>query len=91
MVAEQQDQIDVQIVLGSTAGVTAGIVGWILRGGSLLASMMTTLPLVNRFDPLPIINAKEQRKVDTRDDDKTEEEDESRIAKMFIKGANSDV
>ncbi len=91
MEAEQQGQVDVQIVLGSTAGVTAGIVGWILRGGSLLASMMTTLPLVNRFDPLPIINAKEQSKDNTRDDDKTEEEDESRIAKMFLKGTNSDV
>ncbi len=91
MEAEQQNQVDVQIVLGSTAGVTAGIVGWVLRGGSLLASMMTTLPLVNKFDPLPVINAKEQRKADARDDEKTEKEDEGRIAKMFIKGANSDV
>ena len=40
--------------VGSTAGLTAGFVSWLLRGGSLLASMMSTLPLLNRFDPLSI-------------------------------------
>ncbi len=89
LAAEQQDQIDVQIVLGSTAGITAGFLGWILRGGSLVASMMTTLPLVNRFDPLPIIKMQRKKKVDEKGGNQSGIKHESRVDKMFEKGGRS--
>ena len=58
--AERQnaDDTDVKIVIGSTLSLTAGIVGWVLRGGSLLASLMGAAPLLNRFDPLPILKSR---------------------------------
>jgi len=66
------DDVDVQIVMGSTASLTAGIVSWVLRGGSLLASFMSTVPLLNRFDPLPILKSREEKEdveEDSDDDD----------------------
>ena len=63
------DSIKVQIVMGTTTTLTAGIVSWVLRGGSLLASLMSTVPLLKRFDPLPIIKAREDKEnVDPEDE-----------------------
>jgi VCBS repeat-containing protein len=64
----EQHQVETQIVLGSTASLTAGIVGWILRGGSLLASLMSTVPVLNRFDPLPILKKNNKQENVTADD-----------------------
>jgi len=35
--------------------LTAGFVAWILRGGSLLASFIMTMPAWRHFDPLPVL------------------------------------
>jgi hypothetical protein len=45
----------VQIFLGTTVTLTAGFVSWLLRGGTLLASFLSTVPLFKRFDLLPIL------------------------------------
>jgi hypothetical protein len=44
-----------QIVAGIGASLTAGIVQWVLRAGSLMFSMASTLPIWRFFDPLPIL------------------------------------
>jgi VCBS repeat-containing protein len=68
------NDVEVQIVMGSTATITAGIVSWVLRGGSLLASLMGTVPLLNRFDPLPILKSREDEEdVEEDDDDDTDD------------------
>ena len=36
--------------------VTTGYVIWLLRGGTLITSMMSSIPLWQRFDPLQVIN-----------------------------------
>ena len=59
---EKESEVEVEIALGSTAGLTAGFISWILRGGSLLASMMSTLPMLNRFDPMAIVGTKTTEK-----------------------------
>ena len=85
---ETNDDIEVKVALSSSLGLTTGFIAWILRGGSLLASMMTTLPLLNRFDPLPIVksrNDKEEKKKQTAE---PENEIESKIDKLFSR--NSD-
>ncbi|MCP5090291.1 MAG: hypothetical protein GY949_05140, partial [Gammaproteobacteria bacterium] len=67
---QNADDVEVQIIMGSTATITAGIVSWVLRGGSLLASLMGTVPLLNRFDPLPILkNREDEEDVEPDDDD----------------------
>ncbi len=40
-----------------------------LRGGSLLASLMSTVPLLNRFDPLPILKSREDKEAVAPDDE----------------------
>jgi hypothetical protein len=53
--------------VGAMKGLTAvatGCVTWALRGLSLLASFMTTLPLWRSFDPLPILDAEEKKQHD---------------------------
>ncbi|MCP3689367.1 MAG: hypothetical protein GY784_13235, partial [Gammaproteobacteria bacterium] len=53
-------------------GFTAGFIAWVLRSGSLLASMMSALPFINRFDPLPIAKSRKntRRKNDENHDNK---------------------
>jgi len=69
---QSADDVNVQIVVGSTASLTVGIVSWVLRGGALLASFMSTVPLLNRFDPLPILKAREDEEEVEADDDEDE-------------------
>ncbi len=83
---QNADDVDVQIVIGSTVSLTAGIVSWVLRGGSLLASLMSTVPLLNRFDPLPILkNREDEEDVEPDDDsdDSGEKEHARRVENMF--------
>ena len=79
------DDIQVQIFMGSTASITAGIVSWVLRGGSLLASLMGTVPLLNRFDPLPILKTREEDEARQPDDDSDSaaKQRARRVDKMF--------
>ena len=56
----------------ATTTLTAGIVSWVLRAGSLLASLMSTVPLLNRFDPLPILKTRNDEEDVEEDDDTTE-------------------
>ena len=45
------------IVLVTTTGgitLTAGLVAWLLRSGTLLASLLSALPAWRHFDPLPV-------------------------------------
>ena len=49
------------VVLGTTAAastaVSVGYVAWLLRGGSLFASLLASLPAWVSFDPLPILQS----------------------------------
>ena len=49
-----------QVVIGSSAiattSLSVGYVIWMLRGGSLFASLVSTLPAWSSFDPLPVLN-----------------------------------
>jgi hypothetical protein len=84
------DKVEVQIFVGATTSLTVGIVSWVLRGGSLLASLMSTVPLLNRFDPLPILKSRnDEEDVEPDDDDDDTEttgpvdEGQKRVDNMF--------
>ena len=51
-------------VRGTGIALTAGFASWVLRGGSLLASFLSTIPVWRGLDPLPILAAarKKQQK-----------------------------
>ena len=85
------NDIEVKVFVGATTSLTAGIVSWVLRGGSLLASLMGAVPLLNRFDPLPILKSRNDREdvePDDEDEDETEttgpvDENQKRVDHMF--------
>jgi hypothetical protein len=57
--------------------MSAGVLAWISRSGSLLASVLSVMPLWTRMDPLPVLLAK-------RRDDENEELDEAEAAAARI-------
>jgi hypothetical protein len=52
--------------LVSSIGLSVGYVVWLLRGGMLLASLLSSMPAWQFLDPLPILARKED---DDHDDD----------------------
>jgi filamentous hemagglutinin family protein len=44
------------VIVGATFAVTAGIVGWILRSGTLLTALLSSMPLWRGFDPLMVVS-----------------------------------
>jgi uncharacterized delta-60 repeat protein len=62
------NKIDVQIMLGTTITLTAGFVSWILRGGALLKSLLLSVPLLNRYDPVPILRSSNKKDALLSDD-----------------------
>jgi hypothetical protein len=61
-----------QLVLGSmTVAATAlsvGYVVWLIRGGSLLMSLITVIPTWRSFDPLPILESFEEAQAKREED-----------------------
>jgi len=53
---EQQQRIVVGMITGMTVSLTVGYVAWSLRAGSLLASVMSSVPLWTCFDPLAVLS-----------------------------------
>ena len=50
-----------------TSGISVGYVVWLIRGGVLLGSFLTSLPAWNIVDPLPVLSA-----MSTDEDDEDE-------------------
>jgi VCBS repeat-containing protein len=61
--------LKVGIFLGLTTTLTAGIVTWVLKSGALLASLMGAIPVLGRFDLLPILKARDDEEEVEEDDD----------------------
>ncbi len=74
---EPHNSVEVQIMFATSLSFSAGFVSWLLRGGSLLASIMSTIPLLNKFDPVPILRSSKKslgildKKPSLKDDDFT--------------------
>ena len=63
-----QEQATENMVVGSTAmvstSVSVGYVVWLLRGGSLLTTFLSSLPVWQAFDPLHVLNSFEENNDD---------------------------
>ncbi len=70
------------IVVGTTTAVTGGLtvgyVIWLIRGGSLLATMISVMPTWMSFDPLPVMDRFEEER---------SEEDKESLASIVTGGA----
>ncbi|MGZ5586575.1 MAG: DUF4347 domain-containing protein [Methylobacter sp.] len=56
----RRNSLEISVAVISSVTLTAGFVRWVLRSGSLLASIFSSLSLLKRFDPLPIFIASKQ-------------------------------
>jgi len=48
-------QIFMVSLAGASIALTAGLVGWFLRGGALLSALLSSMPLWRGFDPLVVV------------------------------------
>jgi len=49
-----------EAIYGVTFSITAGILSWVLRGGSLLASVLASTPVWSSIDPVRVISKSER-------------------------------
>jgi hypothetical protein len=54
--------------------LSAGFVAWLLRGGSLVASFLVSMPAWRHFDPLPVLGMPDRDR--RKRDHKVRKEDE---------------
>ena len=73
---------DIIISLGGLS-VTSGLIAWLLRGGSLAASFISTMPLWKGMDPLPVLN---KRKKDGEEDDDANDISADKRVERLMKG-----
>jgi len=58
----QTEAFVVEVVSTTGAGMMAGLVAYALRGGALMASLLSTMPVLRTYDPLPILAANKKKK-----------------------------
>ncbi|RLB78527.1 MAG: hypothetical protein DRH06_01430, partial [Deltaproteobacteria bacterium] len=76
--AEQHSEsVRTNIITATTATFTVGLVSYLLRAGSLIASMMSTLPLWRGFDPIVIVAGKKKKKDKQKNEDPAVTESET--------------
>ena len=65
---KQQGHLFGRVISFSGIVLSAGFVTWILRGGSLLASFLVSMPAWRHFDPLPVLgkDKHDRRKLDRK-------------------------
>ncbi len=83
---QRQKVIAVGMATGMSVSFAAGYVIWLLRGGSLLASLLAATPLWKSFDPLPVLAFWEKRKEQRRRPgakDRSNGDDEHELDKLF--------
>jgi hypothetical protein len=85
--ADKQDS-EAKYVVGTAGGMTASFVAgfalWVLRGVSLIASAMASLPVWGNFDPMPVLSRWEKDPPSGQSTDETStDDDESRLKKIF--------
>jgi outer membrane lipoprotein-sorting protein len=70
-----------QFAGGTSLVLTIGFVNWILRGGSLAAAMLSTMPMWRGLDPLPVLLAR--RKQDEDKDRDSHEDEPEELDRLF--------
>jgi hypothetical protein len=87
----ESDTDTTALAIGTVAGVSAlstGYLMWCLRGGSLLATALSSIPAWGSFDPLPVLdfwdkNSKRKPGIKGVADDDTEAADEETLLSLM--------
>ena len=83
---QRQKAIAVGMATGVSVSFVAGYVIWLLRGGSLFASLLAATPLWKSFDPLPVLAFWEKDKKQRRrpgGKDRSNGDDERKLDELF--------
>jgi hypothetical protein len=70
-----------QVVVSSIAlstGVSVGYVIWLVRGGALLGSMLSAMPMWQMIDPLPVLTRSAGKRADSLEPD-----DDASVERIF--------
>ena len=76
-------EITLGVVVGTSSAASIGVIVWVLRGGSLIASLMAGLPAWRMLDPIPIVESREKISAASSDKDKEREEEEERLRSLM--------
>jgi hypothetical protein len=60
--------------------LSVGLVTWVMRGGSVAVSLLSSMTMLNKFDPLPLVAMRRKDKKGTTPDDNT---DDAEVDGMF--------
>ncbi|MGI9294680.1 MAG: hypothetical protein ACR2PS_11920, partial [Pseudomonadales bacterium] len=74
---DPEQELVVQVLSGSTLTLSAGFVAWLLRGGALAATMLSSLPMWKGFDPLPILTTGRKKTDDEPEEAENQPNDEN--------------
>ena len=77
---EEQAHLVGRVASFSGIALSVGFVAWILRGGSLLASFLVSMPAWRHFDPLPVLGSGDR---DRRKRDRKAREEHELESKQF--------
>ena len=80
-------ELVVQVVSTTGLGLVGGATAYALRGGALLASLLSTMPVWNILDPLPILRNSVKKKEQPDEDKPATEPDKAsqKIEGLFAK------
>ncbi len=77
-------RLGMDTLVGVTMSLSAGFVSWVLKSGSLMAGLMSSMPLWKQFDPLPILGAAMIKKRKQLAKQKTAvDEEDSKVEGLF--------
>ncbi|AHI29966.1 Ig-like domain-containing protein [Marinobacter similis] len=80
-----QEKMRAEVLLGATAGLSVGVISWVLRAGSLIAGFMSIAPLWRQIDPIPVLGEEDQEK----DAQHAESEAENEVEQIFSREDSS--
>ncbi|WP_261842179.1 DUF4347 domain-containing protein [Aliamphritea ceti] len=58
---QQNNTVVHETVIGVTMSLSVGVISWVFKSGSLIASFMSVAPLWKQFDPLPVLGNKQSK------------------------------
>lgn len=74
----ERDKVVVGTAKGFTLVLFAGVMNWYLKAGSLMASLLSSVPLWTPFDPLPILSVSRKERERRRNREKALRKQEDR-------------
>ncbi|BFM07277.1 hypothetical protein R50071_24810 [Halioxenophilus aromaticivorans] len=83
---QEKGDIEIEFVATAAVSFTAGVVSWLLRGGALLSTILSSAAVFQKFDPLTVVAKKKTKK----DKNKLANRSDDRIESMFTEDTKDD-